>query len=280
MSDAYDPLENEATVLQLPDALNISLADILYILQGTGRDRDKKMSLEQLRDFLAVSFSKISFGNGVPKTEISAGNLKLQGFGKSFSFDDSLKISFGSSTSVSVSNDAIALSYGSYNVVVNSSGVTISGGDGQNITIDNEGISVNGLKLNCGELEASQIYASIRAIVNILQVNGKADFHRDVDVQGNVSVAGNVNGGIVHGKHVKSDSCFNFKVIDIDNSGAYANQEALNTIINSKISNPISGDVVMTKNNSNSSVSYHGISVPPGYIIAVLFDGINWVGIF
>lgn len=44
--------QNITTLLQKDNAEDLSLADLLYLVQGTGSDRDRKMTLGQLVDFI------------------------------------------------------------------------------------------------------------------------------------------------------------------------------------------------------------------------------------
>ena len=44
--------ENTTSVLRKDPAEDITLEDVLYLIQGVGANRDRKMTLEQLRDFL------------------------------------------------------------------------------------------------------------------------------------------------------------------------------------------------------------------------------------
>lgn len=47
--------ENEGTILTFDDAENVSVEDIMYLLQGTGRNRDRKITLEALMAFLVAN---------------------------------------------------------------------------------------------------------------------------------------------------------------------------------------------------------------------------------
>lgn len=47
--------QNITTLLQKDNAEDISLADLLYLVQGTGSDRDRKMTLGQLVDFIKAN---------------------------------------------------------------------------------------------------------------------------------------------------------------------------------------------------------------------------------
>lgn len=64
--------ENEVTLLQLLDAGELSLDNFLYIVQGTGRDRDRKLILRKLRDFLQNHFETI-------KIDARGGSVSLSG---------------------------------------------------------------------------------------------------------------------------------------------------------------------------------------------------------
>lgn len=55
--------ESITTVPLLPEAENISLSDILYLIQGVGADRDRKMTLAQLRDVLQNNFTSLKIKN-------------------------------------------------------------------------------------------------------------------------------------------------------------------------------------------------------------------------
>ncbi len=52
--------ENITTVPNLPEAGDPSLSDLLYLVQGEGSDRDRKVTLERLRDFVQSVFGKIT----------------------------------------------------------------------------------------------------------------------------------------------------------------------------------------------------------------------------
>lgn len=47
--------ENEGTILTFDDAENVSAEDIMYLLQGTGSNRDRKISLDALMAFLVAN---------------------------------------------------------------------------------------------------------------------------------------------------------------------------------------------------------------------------------
>ena len=52
--------ENITTVPLLEEADNLTLNDLLYIVQGLNSDRDRKLTLEKLRDFLQSVFKNIT----------------------------------------------------------------------------------------------------------------------------------------------------------------------------------------------------------------------------
>lgn len=52
--------ENVTTVLNLPEAGDISTSDLLYLIQGEGSDRDRKATLESVRDFLQSVFKGVT----------------------------------------------------------------------------------------------------------------------------------------------------------------------------------------------------------------------------
>ena len=56
--------ENTTSVLRKDPAENITLEDVLYLIQGVGADRDRKMTLEQLRDFIQEKFSRLKITDG------------------------------------------------------------------------------------------------------------------------------------------------------------------------------------------------------------------------
>lgn len=77
--EVYQPGENEATVLQMKKAENIRLADILYLIQGTGIDRDRQMTLEQLRNFLQDAFNIISMRGTSSATFVGLDGVEVGG---------------------------------------------------------------------------------------------------------------------------------------------------------------------------------------------------------
>lgn len=56
--------ENTTSVLRKDPAENITLEDVLYLIQGVGANRDRKMTLEQLRDFIQDKFSRLKITDG------------------------------------------------------------------------------------------------------------------------------------------------------------------------------------------------------------------------
>lgn len=56
--------ENTTSVLRKVPAENIALEDVLYLIQGVGANRDRKMTLEQLRDFIQEKFSRLKITDG------------------------------------------------------------------------------------------------------------------------------------------------------------------------------------------------------------------------
>lgn len=69
--------ENITTLLDRLDAENITLADFLYLVQGIGANRDRKMTLQQLRDFLAEAFTSIKMVAQGGNMELTAGAIKF-----------------------------------------------------------------------------------------------------------------------------------------------------------------------------------------------------------
>lgn len=55
MADNTVEDENEGTILTFDDAENVSVEDIMYLLQGTGSSRDRKISLGALMTFLVAN---------------------------------------------------------------------------------------------------------------------------------------------------------------------------------------------------------------------------------
>lgn len=56
--------ENTTSVLRKDPAENITLEDVLYLIQGVGANRDRKMTLEQLRDFIQEHFKSLTIEDG------------------------------------------------------------------------------------------------------------------------------------------------------------------------------------------------------------------------
>lgn len=52
--------ENVNTVLDLDEATSLSLSDILYIIQGTGSNRDKKLAVQTLLNFIKTNIETLS----------------------------------------------------------------------------------------------------------------------------------------------------------------------------------------------------------------------------
>lgn len=55
--------ENTTSVLRKDPAEDITLEDILYLIQGVGANRDRKMTLAQLRDVLQNHFTSLKIDN-------------------------------------------------------------------------------------------------------------------------------------------------------------------------------------------------------------------------
>ena len=78
--------ENITTVPLLEEADNLTLNDLLYIVQGLNSDRDRKLSLEKLRDFLQSVFKNITvvgIGNHPDTTTITPSGVTVSGMGGS-----------------------------------------------------------------------------------------------------------------------------------------------------------------------------------------------------
>ena len=76
--------ENITTVPLLEEADNLTLNDLLYIVQGLNSDRDRKLSLEKLRDFLQSVFKNITvvgIGNHPDTTTITPSGVTVSGMG-------------------------------------------------------------------------------------------------------------------------------------------------------------------------------------------------------
>ena len=78
--------ENITTVPLLEEADNLTLNDLLYIVQGLNSDMDRKLSLEKLRDFLQSVFKNITvvgIGNHPDTTTITPSGVTVSGMGGS-----------------------------------------------------------------------------------------------------------------------------------------------------------------------------------------------------
>lgn len=153
--EVYQPGENEATVLQMKKAENIRLADILYLIQGTGIDRDRQMTLEQLRDFLQDAFDQISVKGTNSATYIGKGGFELRApdvesvlgidglsfvyGGNSIKLDkDSIEIN---GNKLSLTDDGIGISGKNSRVEIDGGAVRFFSSFGQMI-FDAEGVSI------------------------------------------------------------------------------------------------------------------------------------------
>ena len=109
--------ENITTVPLLEEADNLSLDDLLYIVQGLNSDRDRKLSLEKLRDFLQSVFNAIQLvggGNHPDVTRITPGSVNISGMGGVTSItNQAVTSTFLTAYSLTLknSNQTVTLSY-------------------------------------------------------------------------------------------------------------------------------------------------------------------------
>lgn len=189
--EVYQPGENEATVLQKKKAENIRLADILYLIQGTGIDRDRQMTIEQLRDFLQDAFKMISmrgsssatyvgldgvevggtdarskigleeasFVYGGNRIKISKDNLEING--NSFSLENGVISFSGKNSRVEICGDAIRLSSPSGKIELDSNGIGVSS-PGGTVNLSRSGLVItdgagNSVNVNSAGVSANRV---------------------------------------------------------------------------------------------------------------------------
>lgn len=172
---AAESNENVNTVLDLPVAGTLTAQDILYILQGSGTNRDKKVTLGAVRSFLQ-NLSELTV-NGEANFIGQGGSVKIDNGGVNISFPE-------------------GLGYGE--IKLNADGLYIDGA-----LISEDGYFQSGvpaLFTNCalqvgGQLNVEGTKLLVR---HILDVKGKADIGGDLSVEGAANVTGNatVNGDV------------------------------------------------------------------------------------
>ncbi|MCF0223819.1 MAG: hypothetical protein HUK20_06085 [Fibrobacter sp.] len=69
--------DNITTVLDKDDAGNLNMGDILYLIQGTGADRDRKVSLAKLLYFIRTEMKKIVLNGSKCTIEIDSDTGKI-----------------------------------------------------------------------------------------------------------------------------------------------------------------------------------------------------------
>lgn len=69
--------ENITSVLDKDQAINITLADVLYLIQGFGGNRDRWCTLEQIKDFLKTSFNELHLEADGATTDIKPASLEM-----------------------------------------------------------------------------------------------------------------------------------------------------------------------------------------------------------
>lgn len=112
---AYE--ENITTVPLLEEAESLSLSDIFYIVQGLDADRDRKVSLEKLRDFIQAVFKNITLvgiGNHPDTTTITPTGMTVSGMGGSTEIGkQSVSTTFLTAYSLTLknSNQTVTLSF-------------------------------------------------------------------------------------------------------------------------------------------------------------------------
>lgn len=200
--------DNVTTVLGLDPAGALSLADVLYIIQGTAEDRDRYLTLEKLRDFIQVNWdgAKITMENTTIVAEDDY--FKVTGIGGNTKMDGGNIVVTATGGSATLSNDELSFtdgtntsSYGASaakvgNVTVSKTGVTVSGSGGSS-TLENgklsfvgsgtsSSFSASGLSIVYGGMTLTAINDSTGTYFGISGTGGGTRIYQDsITITGN-----------------------------------------------------------------------------------------------
>ena len=88
MADENENLQNVTSVLEKTAiaAADVSLDDVLYLIHGTGSNRDKSMTMRVLRDWVAAHFNNVD----VTFEDVTADSVTIPGSGMSTTITEQL----------------------------------------------------------------------------------------------------------------------------------------------------------------------------------------------
>ena len=234
--------DNVTTVLGLDPAGALSLADVLYIIQGTAEDRDRYLTLEKLRDFIQVNWdgAKITMENTTIVAEDDY--FKVTGIGGNTKMDGGNIVVTATGGSATLSNDELSFtdgtntsSYGASaakvgNVTVSKTGVTVSGSGGSS-TLENgklsfvgsgtsSSFSASGLSIVYGGMTLTAINDSTGTYFGISGTGGGTRIYQDsITITGNGQTTSVGYGEVNTGSVVCNEMCIDPKdagYVDMD----------------------------------------------------------------
>lgn len=143
--------ENVTTVLVFPELESLLGSDVLYVIRGTGSDRDHNAKLSTLLEYIASGLNGISFSGPEGANEISNGAMSIEGNSGEMLITQQ-QLSFtknGTTYSVVIDRNGITITSGSGSVSISSTLATISktvGGVTKTITLDPDLVRMKTLK--------------------------------------------------------------------------------------------------------------------------------------
>lgn len=237
--------ENITTVPNLPEAGDPSLSDLLYLVQGEGSDRDRKVTLERLRDFVQSVFGKISCTSLTVKeggtlsmtyNDSQAGNVTLEIRPYATLQDKTFRISLSGSLSALKVAQKLLLE----------SGLSVTGdaevsGTISAKTIEGTNAGTSGTYLVINNLTVS---GDLDAKGNAMLGNGllKADYdYQKVEINGDAEVSGTLSAdGVKTAKISPADGTATVQVTGVlDTTGVKATTVTTDSVVPKTAGNPV-----------------------------------------
>ena len=297
--------ENVTSILLKPEATDLSLSDILYLIQGSGQDRDKKVKLSTLLEFFKKVTDKITIKSAKYTIEIDSreGTFSIYdpegSAGISFGFNGGSKFSFTDDVSFEGGADIM----GSAKV---GGDLDVKDSDGSGVQITRFGIkfknadgSESTTKMERGIVATDQLEVDSAKIASLLNVlNGTFVVKRDevrskvrTIIQNDMAVSKDLE---VQGFLKSADGSFirahseSFIQLPFVDAATEADLRAPSAIIRSQIlnANPLKGDIVMVRNKCDHPVEFNYTSthssnsgvivVDVGESILYAYNGSSW----
>lgn len=260
--------ENITSVLVKPEATDLSLSDILYLIQGSGKDRDKKVKLSTLLEFFEKVTDKITIKSAKYTIEIDSreGTFSIYdpegsavisfGFngGSKFSFTDDVSFEGGADImgSAKVGGKVVVKDEEDNGVEIANTGITFGQDGSTKISVDS--VETNQVIGSSGKFDTRlNVGKSLAVDEDECRVRVKTIVQNDMAVTKDLEVQGFLKSADSSFIRAHSESFIQLPFVDATTEAGLKNPSA---IIRSQIknANPLKGDIVMVRNMCDHNV--------------------------